>query len=125
MSTLALLLIIAGAVLVVLFVGGWIAARRRQPSDWAEHVAAADQALQEARAADKGWDREVLERTARDALERERPGWTFRDLHLVLVDDRPGVADDRAHLVAVGEDEEVRLVLKRSPAGEWSLESIG
>jgi hypothetical protein len=92
--------------------------------DYAQHVAAADQALEAARAADRGWDRAMLEQTARDALSAERPDWTFSELHLVLVDDRPGVVDDRAHLVALGTDGEARLVLTREAGGDWVVERI-
>lgn len=124
MSTLAIVLIAVGAVLLVLIVGGAIASRRRTDGDYAEHVTAADHALEEARAADRGWERSVLEQTARAALERERPGWAYQELHLVLVDDRPGVVDDRAHLVAVGDGSEARLILTREAGGEWIVEGI-
>ena len=124
MSTLAIILIVVGVVLLLLFVAGALVARRRTEGDYAEHVAHADQALEAARAADRGWDRELLERTARTALERERPGWDYSELHLVLVDDRPGVVDDRAHLVAMGDGTEARLVLTRMPGGDWMVEAI-
>lgn len=123
MSTLAIILIVIGVVLVLLFVAGALVARRRTEGDYAEHVAQADHALEAARAADRGWDRAVLESTARAALERERPGWAY-ELHLVLVDDRPGVVDDRAHLVAVGDGAEARLVLTREAGGDWMVETV-
>ena len=45
-------------------------------------------------------------------------------LHLVLVDDNPGVAEDRAHFVAVGEGgQEARVVLGRQD-GDWVAESV-
>ena len=124
MSTLAIILIVVGAVLLLLLGAGALVARRRTEGDYAEHVAQADQALEAARAADRGWDREVLERTARAALERDRPGWAYDELHLVLVDDRPGVVDDRAHLVAMGDGGEARLVLTRMAGGDWMVEAI-
>ena len=119
-----LVLIVIAAVLVLLFVGGYIASRRRT-TDWSKHVAEADHALEAARAADKGWDRDMLDREARGALEAQKPGWEYRDLHLVLVDDKPGVHQDRAHFVAAGGDGEVRVVLARDEAGAWSVESVG
>jgi hypothetical protein len=64
-----------------------------------------------------------MEATARGALERERPGWSYSDLHLVLVDDKPGVQEDRAHFVAVGEGGEARVVLGRQD-GDWVAESV-
>ena len=41
-----------------------------------------------------------MEDTARRALARAHPGREFTDLDLVLVDDRPGVHEDRAHFEA-------------------------
>jgi hypothetical protein len=125
MSVVAIVLIVVGALLLLLLVGGALVARRRADGvDYAQHVAAADQALEAARAADRGWDRAMLEQTARDALGAQRPDWSYTELHLVLVDDRPGVVDDRAHLVALGTDGEARLVLTREAGGDWVVERI-
>jgi hypothetical protein len=65
-----------------------------------------------------------MEESARNAIAAERPGWAFQDLALVLVDDRPGVTEDRAHYVAVADGEEVRVVLTRRD-GAWEPESVG
>lgn len=125
MSTLAIVLIVIGALLLLLFVGGYAYSRRRlQQPDFHEHLRTADQALEQARASDKGWDRQLLESAARRSLERDRPDFAVRDLHLVLVDDRPGVEEDRAHMLAVGDQGEARVVLSRDPAGDWVLERI-
>jgi hypothetical protein len=118
-----IVLIVIAAVLVLLLVGGYIASRRRT-DHWTENVAKAEQALERAFAADKGWDRELLHSAARDALGSHRPGFEFTDVHLVVVDDRPGVEQDRAQLVAVGEDGEARVVLAREPDGGWRVESV-
>jgi hypothetical protein len=126
MSALVIVLIVLAAILLALFIGGLLESRRRAAAgagDYARRVAAADQALEQARAADKGWDRAVLEDTARQALAAERPDWRYGDLHLVLVDDRPGVTEDRAHFMAVGEDGEIRVVLVRREAG-WAPERV-
>ena len=125
MSTLAIVLIIIGVVLVLLFVGGVVVVRRRlnRPGFQAD-VASADQALERARADDRGWDREVLHRAAQTALESERPGFSWESMHLVLVDDRPGVEEDRAHLVATGSDGQARVVLCRDADGRWASERI-
>jgi hypothetical protein len=126
MSTLAIVLIVAGAVVLLVLLGGFAATRRRERlrgGAYAGHVAAADRALQEARAADKGWDRPMLEDAARRAVAAARPGWTVEELHLVLVDDRPGVTEDRAQFVAMGGGEEVRVVLTRHDAG-WAAERV-
>ena len=119
-------LIIIGAVLllgVLFFVGGYVA-RRRQSEHWSEHVAQAEEALEIAWAQDKGWDRSLLHRSAREALGSHKPGWEYTDVHLVVVEDRPGVHEDKAQLVAVGEDGEARVVLARDADGGWRVESI-
>jgi hypothetical protein len=125
MSTLTIVLIVLAVIMVAVFVGGLIVANRRSRSpDYGRHVAAADQALEQARAADRGWDRATLEAAARGALTEHRPDFGYDQLHLVLVDDRPGIEEDRAHFAAVGGDGETRVVLVRSPDG-WLAEEVG
>ena len=92
--------------------------------EYARHLAQADHALEQARAADKGWDRGVMEDVARRALAGAHPGLTFDRLDLVLVDDRPGVAEDRAHFEAASGDRRVPVVLSRGDSG-WTAERIG
>ncbi len=125
MSTLAIVLIIIGVVLLLLFVGGIVVERRRlnRPGFKAD-VASADQALERARAEDRGWDREMLHAAARAALQSERPAFSGESMHQVLVDDRPGVEEDRAHLVATGADGQARVVLSRDAQGSWSSERV-
>jgi hypothetical protein len=127
MSTLAIVLIVAGVVIALFLVLGLLGARardRRQAGTWGQHVAEADAALEQARAADRGWDRAVMEAAAQRALEESRPGWAHGDLHLVLVDDRPGKDEDRAHFVAVaGTGDEARVVLARE-GDHWAAESV-
>ena len=126
MSTVAIILIVLAVLLLLFFVGGLLGARRRderQAGTWAEHVAAADQELERARASDRGWDRSVMEAAARKAFEDEKPGFAYDELHLVLVDDKPGIEEDRAHFVATGAAGEARLVLARR--GEhWVAERV-
>jgi hypothetical protein len=126
MSTLAVVLIVIGAVVLVLLVGGFVASRRwhseREP-EIDRHIMEADRALEHARANDKGWDRDLLEAAAREAVEGQRPGWAYEELVLVLVDDRPGIEEDRAHFVASGNGDELRIVLARSDRG-WSVEQV-
>ena len=122
MSVLAIVLIVIGALLALLFLGGYIARRRHDRQlapDYLRHIADADHALEQARAEDRGWDRDEMEALAREELERAHPGTTFQRLHLVLVDDRPGVTEDRAHFEAWDGDRPVRVVLTRSDAG-WA-----
>ena len=127
MSTLAIILIVLGVIVLVALILGFLGTRardRRQAGTWMRHVAEADSALEQARAEDRGWDREAMSIAARRALAESRPGWTFDELLLVLVDDRPGVEEDRAHFVALhGNDEETRVVLARQ-GDRWVAESI-
>jgi len=117
MSTLAIVLIVIGAILLILLLLGFLGARardRQQAHSWEAHVRSADAALAQAAATDRGWQREAMEDAARAALAKARPGWGYGPLHLVLVDDRPGVDEDRAHFVAVGDDgDETRVILCR------------
>jgi len=126
-STLAIVLIVALVVVIVALILGYLGVKarsRRQSGSYAEHVAAADSALEQARAQDRGWHREAMVEVARRALQQERPGWEFEELHLVLVDDRPGQDQDRAHFVAIGESgDEARVILGRS-GDRWSAESV-
>ncbi len=127
LSTLAIVLIAFGVLVVLLFIGGLVARRRHDEQiapDYLRHIAEADNALEQARAADRGWDREDMERTARAELARAHPGVDFERLHLVLVDDQPGVHQDRAHFEAWAGDRSVRIVLTRSEAG-WAAEAGG
>jgi hypothetical protein len=127
MSTLAIVLIVVGTIVGVFLILGILGARardRRQAGTWAQHVAEADSALEQARAADRGWDPTVMRAAVGRALEQSRPGWTFDELHLVLVDDRPGTEEDRAHYVAIADGgEEARVVLARQ-GDHWSAESV-
>jgi hypothetical protein len=125
MSVLAIVLSVVGALALLFFIGGLVYSRRRLRDPALEqHIRQADQALARARADDKGWDRALLDAAARRTLADERPGFTVGDLHLVHVDDRPGVEEDRAHMLAIGGDAQARVVLTRNPAGEWILDRI-
>ncbi|HZG48767.1 MAG TPA: hypothetical protein VEY90_04540 [Thermoleophilaceae bacterium] len=126
-STLAIVLIVLLVVVAIALLLGFLGAKargRRQADSYAEHVAAADSALEQARASDRGWHREVMEQVARSALDSQRAGWAYKDLHLVLVDDRPGRDEDRAHFVAVDESgQEARVILART-GDHWAAESV-
>jgi hypothetical protein len=117
----------AVAVLAVLFlIGGLIAVRvrdRRKAAVFEQHVRGADAALEQARALDRGWDRELMEAAVHAALGESRPGFGYEGLHLVLVDDRPGTDEDRAHFIALGGDGEARVVLARE-GGRWVVEQV-
>ena len=125
MSTLGIVLVVLAAVLLLFFLGGYVAARRRgNRPEAAEHIRSADRALEQARASDRGWDRELLRAAARSALEERRPGSSWDAIELVLVDDRPGKAEDAAHLVATGSDGSARVVLARTEGGDWYAERV-
>jgi hypothetical protein len=125
MSVLAIVLIVLAAIVLLFVLGGLVIARRRaNRPGWEDHIRAADHALEQARAADRGWDRELIEAAARRALGEKRPGFEPSSLNLVLVDDRPGIEEDRAHLVAAGPGESVRLVLARDASGAWDVEQL-
>jgi Flp pilus assembly protein TadB len=127
MSTLAIVLIVLGVIVLIALVLGFLGGRardRQRAGRWEASVRAADAALAEAAATDRGWQREVMEQAARAALSEMRPQWEPRDLFLVLVDDKPGVAEDRAHFVAVAEGgDEARVVLARQ-GDLWVAESV-
>ena len=127
MSPVATILIVVAVLLLLIFVGGLVGARRRARQTapaYARHLAEADHALEQARASDRGWDRAVMEDVARQALAREHPGTTFERLDLVLVDDRPGVMEDRAHFEASSADRRVPVILSRGESG-WTAERVG
>jgi hypothetical protein len=125
MSVLVIVLIVVGVLALIFFVGGIIAARRRANSPEARaHVEHALRALEQARASDKGWDHVVMEGTARRALEDQRPGSSWDAIDLVLVDDRPGVTDDTAHMVGSGPDGQARVILSRREGGEWFADRV-
>ena len=126
MSVLAIVAIVVGVLLILFFIGGLLAVRARargQADTFYEHVSAADEALEQARALDRGWDRDTMKAVARAAVADARPGWSYDDLHLVLVDDRPGTEEDHAHFVAMAPDRQVRVVLSRQ-GDEWVAHEV-
>ena len=125
MSVIAIVAIVVGAVLILLFVGGFVAARRRASHpEAAERIRAVDRALEQARASDRGWDRERMAAAAGQAIRDGRPDFEWERVELVLVDDRPGVTEDRAHLVATGAHGSVRVILARKEGGEWFAQEL-
>jgi hypothetical protein len=125
-STLGIILIVLAVILVLFAIGGAVAVAKRyraQEPTFAGHVEAADAMLEQARALDKGWHRDTMEEVARAAMAESKPGWTYDDLHLVLVDDRPGVTEDRAHFMAVGPDGDARVILARE-GDRWIAERV-
>jgi type II secretory pathway pseudopilin PulG len=125
MSIVAIVVIAVVVVLALLLVGGIAGARRRAQRDapvFEQRLAEADRALQVALANDRGWDPALLRKAADEALARSHPGVAFDPVHLVWVDDRPGVEEDRAHYDAHADGERVRVVLTRDRGG-WHGET--
>lgn len=117
MLAASVLPIVIGAlavVLVLLFIGGYIASGRRNQAlarRLHDEIEAADAALAAARAQDRGWEREKIESAAREAFSARGAG-EIKELHLVQVVDRPGTDADEAvfrALTADGRDETVVL----------------
>jgi type II secretory pathway pseudopilin PulG len=98
-SALAIVLIALAAVILLLFAGGFIANARRTRAREAQRrvqVEAADQALAQARAGDRGWDLAVLQAAARAAFAVEHGGHEPDQLDLIQVVDKPGTDADEA-----------------------------
>jgi hypothetical protein len=126
MSLLAIIVVVVVVLAIVFFIGGYIVVKRRNEArepDLRRRIASADRALQAALAADRGWDRTLLEEAARAGLARERPDFHYDSLHIVLVDDRPGTDEDRAELAAVGEEGTVRVAVVRR-GEQWVADSV-
>lgn len=122
MSTLEIVVVVVAVLLVLLFIGGMIAAGRRAKAmdgQLQTRLAAANAALAEAHAADKGWKRATIDKAARDAFTKTNEGITIDALHLVQVIDRPGVDADEAVFHVVTGDQTRVIKLDRS-GGKWS-----
>jgi len=120
-STIGLILLVLGGLILLLAIGGYVAAERRQRAharELLEQLQAADHALAQAHASDKGWERSALEAADRRAIA-ERFGETdVHALQLVQVLDRPGVDADQAVFRVQTPDGEHRITLGRS-GGVW------
>jgi hypothetical protein len=115
-------LVIVLLVLLVLAVGGAIAARRRldhTQDRFEADLQRVNRDLAEAHAEDRGWERSALEASARQAYAGARDGAEPPDLELVQVIDRPGTDDDKAVFRCGSE----RLTLGRRD-GAWVLDTL-
>jgi hypothetical protein len=118
-------LIIVLVVLLVLAVGGYFARRAqlaRTRGAFEASLAKVDRDLAAAAAADRGWDRSLLEAAARRAFAAERGA---EPDHLVLVEvfDRPGTDEDRAVFRAEHSGGVHHVTLGRR-GEEWVREAI-
>jgi len=122
LSTIGLIALVIGGLFLLLVIGGYFAAERRQRSGERELLAqlqAADRELAQAHASDKGWERSALEAAARQAVaERFGKDAEVQALQLVQVLDRPGVDADQAIFRVQTSDGEHRITLGRA-GGVW------
>jgi hypothetical protein len=103
---------------VVLFVGGVVVTGRRRDAlagGLRARIEAADAALAEARAQDRGWERATIEAAARAAVAPQE----VRALHLVQVVDKPGTDADQAVFRVVGADGAESTVTLGRRDGAW------
>ncbi len=124
-STLAIVLLVFAALVVVLAGGGYVAMTRRtskREAGLSRELAQAERELAQAHALDKGWDRATLEAAARAAAEERFGDATTGEPQLVQVIDRPGTEADQAIFrVSTRDGAEHRLTLGRT-GGEWGAE---
>jgi hypothetical protein len=117
-SVVEIVVLVALLVIALLFAGGMIAVGRRrdqQSDSLLARIEAADAALADARAQDKGWERATIETAARAAVAPQE----VAELHLVQVVDKPGTDADQAVFRAVGADgAELTVTLGRRD-GAW------
>ena len=121
-STFGIVLLVVLVVVVILAAGGYMAMTRRTQAREASlkrELAQAEDALAQAHALDKGWDRARLEAAAR-ACAAERFGDAVVGApQLVQVIDRPGVdADQAVFRIESSDGREHRITLGRA-GGEW------
>jgi hypothetical protein len=116
LSTIAIVLVAIGALLLLLAVGGAIAQRRRLAATETQFRASLEQAdrdLAAAHAADNGWDRDRMEAAVRAAYADP-----IDELALVQVIDNPGKDADQAIFRIVSGGQERTLTLARS-GDDW------
>jgi sensor histidine kinase regulating citrate/malate metabolism len=117
MSVLAIVLIVLGVLVVVLAIGGTIAAGRIQQRSEAhlrQVLEQANEALAQARALDRGWERATLEAAAREAA-----GSGYERLELVQVVDNPGVENDKAVFKVIVKGGRDRTITLGRRDGAW------
>ena len=116
MSLLAILIIAFVALAVLFFIGGFVVAGRRRDAHESKLLAqttAADEALAQARADDRGWDIDVLQTVAREAYANRFEGREPEKLHLIQVVDKPGTEADEAVFRAIDGHREEDVILGR------------
>jgi hypothetical protein len=122
MSVVLIVVLVAlGVLLLLAILGGAMASRRNALGAIAfeQRLAEVDRQLAGAVAADHGWERGVLEATARAEFSERRPGAQIAQLELVQIKDEPGTDQDLAVFrVVVAGGTASRLTLGRRD-GAW------
>lgn len=99
MSVFLIVIAVVIVLLVLLAVGGFVAMSRRthsQEGALLDELQRAERELAQAHAADKGWDRALLEAAARSAAAERFGAGDVGELQLVQVIDKPGTDADQA-----------------------------
>lgn len=118
-DVVAIVVVAILVVLLVLFIGGYVVLGRRRVASETElkhRIEAADAALADARAEDKGWERATIEAAARAAIAPREA----RELHLVQVVDKPGTDADQAVFRVVLQDGAEETVTLGRRDGAWT-----
>jgi type II secretory pathway pseudopilin PulG len=118
-STLGIVVLVVLVVLALLFVGGYVAASRRNvvlADNLRERIEAADAELAAARAQDRGWERTTMEGAARAAVAPRE----VVALHLIQVVDKPGTDADQAVFRAEHADGDATTVILGRRDGAWT-----
>lgn len=126
MSTLEVILIALGALVVLLAIGGMLANarwRRHREASFETSLDEVNRQLAAAHAQDKGWEPGALNAAARRAFAEQRAGDEVRDEALVAVIDRPGTDQDHAVFRFVTDAGTFLLTLGRT-GGQWTAESL-
>jgi type II secretory pathway pseudopilin PulG len=117
-SVVEIIVLVALIVIALLFAGGMLAVSRRRDKlseSLLARIEAADAALAEARAQDRGWERATIEAAARAAVAPQE----VQELHLVQVVDKPGTDADQAVFRVVGADGAESTVTLGRRDGAW------
>ncbi len=117
-SVVEIVVIVGLVVIALLFAGGMLAVSRRRDElseSLLARIEAADAALADARAQDRGWERATIEAAARAAVAPQE----VQELHLVQVVDKPGTDADQAVFRVLGADGTEHTVTLGRRDGAW------
>ena len=124
-STLGIVLLVLAAVVLLLAAGGYVAMGRRtgaRDAGLRRELEDAERAFAQARAQDRGWDRDTLAEAAQQAALARFGDATVGPPLLIQVLDRPGTDADQAIFhVRTADGTEHRITLGRS-GGEWGAQ---